>query len=352
MDRQPSSLDFAIIGHQDSWKNVSDFINGVRAADMAALSDTQVRDIFPYIPPRDLFRIKVRSSQGKEINGSYIETFIPPDKLNGNNAMSNIAKVKKAISFARKLDAGIVTLGGFTSILIEGNVEESISSNTMFTTGNTLTAAFIVKGIEAAAKKLNIRLSECVLMVAGATGDIGLACTKYFSRRVSTMLLNARNYNRLQSLCGSLREEGVDAHCSTVINELIPEADVIIYVTSSANMQFANGKKNVLVCDAGYPKNIEPPGNTCIHLFHGGMGLVENGYSFIPDYSGSFYRYPEEYICHGCVLEAIVLAFEGRFEPYSTGKGNITETKMEEIFGMAQRHGIGLAPFYNHIGKW
>ncbi len=106
------------------------------------------------------------------------------------------------------------------------------------------------------------------------------------------------------------------------------------------------------MCDAGYPKNLEAPGSEGIRLFHGGMGVVKMGYEFMPDYSASFYRYPEAYVCHGCVLEAIVLAFEKRFEAYSTGKGHITEEKMEEIFVMAQKHGIELAPFYNNTGKW
>ena len=60
MDRTPPSLDFAVIGHQDSWQNVSAFINGIRDKDQA-LPAEKIRDIFPFIPPRDIFRVKVRS---------------------------------------------------------------------------------------------------------------------------------------------------------------------------------------------------------------------------------------------------------------------------------------------------
>jgi fatty aldehyde-generating acyl-ACP reductase len=352
MDRQPAGLDFALIGHQDSWKNVSDFINSIRAADMVSLTDEQVRSIFPYIPPRDLFRITVHSALGTEVKGTYVETFISPDKLNGSNVLANIGKVKKAIQFAKNRNAGIVTLGGFTSILLEGNIEEYVSERTKFTTGNTLTAAFIAKGIESAAVKLGINMADSVLLVVGATGDIGMACTNYFKKSFKKVLLNARNYNRLQAMCAGLINEGIAAHCSTVTDEMMPEADVIIYVASSVNMTFSNSKKNVLVCDAGYPKNLNDAAAENVHLFHGGMGVVKMGYEFIPDYTESFYRYPEPYICHGCLLEAVVLAMEERYEQYSAGKGNITTERMQEIFSLASKHGIEPAPFFNNKGKW
>jgi len=42
-----------------------------------------------------------------------------------------------------------VSLGGFSSILIEGNFDQLPERHdTLFTTGNTLTVAFIVQGIK------------------------------------------------------------------------------------------------------------------------------------------------------------------------------------------------------------
>ena len=57
-------------------------------------------------------------------------------------------------------------------------------------------------------------------------------------------------------------------------------------------------------------------------------------------------------LSHGCILEAMVLAFENRFETYSSGKGNITIDKMEEIYSLSLKHGINIAPFYNAKGLW
>ncbi|MFZ1370678.1 MAG: hypothetical protein WAR78_09850, partial [Ferruginibacter sp.] len=55
---------------------------------------------------------------------------------------------------------------------------------------------------------------------------------------------------------------------------------------------------------------------------------------------------------HGCILEAMVLAFENKFESFSSGKGNITTANMEEIYCLSVKHGIDVAPFYNAAGLW
>ena len=81
MDNKAASLDFAVIGHQDSWQNITSFVNGIRAADQEQLSTEKIKDIFSFIPPMDLFRVNVKSKTGAEINGVYIDTFIDPDKL-------------------------------------------------------------------------------------------------------------------------------------------------------------------------------------------------------------------------------------------------------------------------------
>ena len=46
----------------------------------------------------------------------------------------------------------------------------------------------------------------------------------------------------------------------------------------------------------------------------------------------------------------MALALEGRFEPFSQGRGFITPARVEEIETIASRHGIHLAPLYNAQG--
>jgi fatty aldehyde-generating acyl-ACP reductase len=354
MDSTVAGLDFAVIGHQDCWQNVSAFMNAIRSNEREALPVEKIKDIFPFIPPRDLFRVKVKSITGAEINGMYIETFLDPDKLDAAYIKTNISKVKQAISFAKKMGAKIVALGGFTSIVLEGDLDPFSPGESKFTTGNTLTAAYIVKAVEKAALSQAINLQDSAVLIIGATGDIGMGCINFLKNKTRQLLLNARNHHRLEKAAQRLASENVRVKYSSCLQELIPEADIIIAAASSSGIQLNGCKKNVLICDAGYPKNLETifENNGVLRSFHGGMGLVSKGFSFNPDYSNTVYRYAAPYIIHGCILEAMVLAFEKRFENYSTGKGNISADKMEEIYALGVKHGIDMAPFYNAKGLW
>jgi len=354
MDSQAPSIDFAVIGHQDSWQNITAFINSIRTNGQGELSLEKIKNIFSFIPPRDIFRAKVKSKTGAEISGVYIETFIDPDKLETQFIRTNIGKVMNGMACAKKMGAKIVALGGFTSIVLEGNLDSFSRGESKFTTGNTLTAAYIVKGIEKAATLHGIDLEESAILIVGATGDIGRACVNFLKNKAKKLLLCARNNHRLENLSQELTKENIQVSYSVSLEELIPEAEIIICAASSSGIKLADCKKNVLICDAGYPKNFETKieNNDGLKLFHGGMGQVAHGYTFTPDYSNTIYRYAAPYIIHGCILEAMVLAFENKFETYSTGKGNITIDKMEEIYSLSVKHGIDVAPFYNENGLW
>lgn len=345
-------LDFAAIGHQDSWQNIEMFINGIRSKDKGSLSLEKIKDTYSYIPPRSIFKMKVRSKTGAEINGVYIETFIDPEKLGPKHLRENIKKVNDATIAAQNLNAKIIALGGFTSIVLEGNFSAFETSEAKITTGNTLTSAYILKGIEKATHQLNIDLVDCSVLIIGATGDIGMACTNYLKPRVKQLLLCARNKKRLKNYSNQLLEQNVAVKYSTVLNELISEADIIISAASSNEIEIYDYKNPVIICDAGYPKNLEQKieKGIGVSLFHGGMGQINYGYDFEPDYSNIFYKYPFPFIGHGCILEAIILAFENKFESYSFGKGNITDEKIDEIYSLGLKHGIDIAPFYNAHG--
>jgi hypothetical protein len=47
---------------------------------------------------------------------------------------------------------------------------------------------------------------------------------------------------------------------------------------------------------------------------------------------------------HACLAEGVALALEGRFEPFSRGRGNIVPERAAEILAIAGRHGLTPAP--------
>jgi len=356
MGYQSSDIEFALIGHQDCWKKITGFVdflcNGRRS-----LSQEKVSEVYSFIPPRMVFNIEIQSITGQKAKGCYIETFISPDELGLRHWKKNVIKVREAAACARKLNANIATLGGFTSIVLEGRDDTlNNGSSTRFTTGNSLTAAFIVKSLEKACLKFDKRLENQQLLVIGATGDIGSACVQYFSGKVKKLLLCARQHVTLEDLEKNLQQKGFQAEASTDVTKLLPQADLIIAIASSTIQNFLPSlcKKDVIICDAGYPKNLvfDLGGAFSDRLFCGGMGHVQGGYQFMPSIHHDFYDFPVKDVGHGCLQEAVILAFEKIYTPYSTGRGNITPEKIETIYTLAQKHGITEAPFFNPITAW
>jgi predicted amino acid dehydrogenase len=328
--------------------------SALRGPERTPLPDDEIKDIVPWIPPRAVCRVDVKSIGDAEAHGLYIDSFIPPDRLDAARVRENLTRVRAAAAYAIKAGARIVSLGGFSSILLEGNFDQLPSGHhTVFTTGNTLTVAFIVQGIEKICASQGRDLRRSTLLVVGATGDVGSGCVRCLAPKVKRVLLNARNAERLRRLAGELEAAGVEVEIGTDLAQFSAEADVVICAASlpSPSLLLNRIAPDGLVCDAGYPKNLSPDAETSrATVFFGGLGQITGGMKFDPDLHGILNRHPFPDVAHGCLLEGIALTLEGRFEAFSRGRGAITPKLVEEIETIAGRHGIYLAPFFNAEG--
>jgi fatty aldehyde-generating acyl-ACP reductase len=173
---------------------------------------------------------------------------------------------------------------------------------------------------------------------------------------VKKLLLCARQYVSLQELERKLLENNLQAQASTDITSLLPQADLIIAIASSNIQNFhpALCKKDVMICDAGYPKNLvfDLGDSFKDSVFFGGMGHIKAGYQLTPPIHHDLYNFPIKNVAHGCMLEGVILAFEKLYTPFSAGRGNITTDKIELIYSLARKHGISEAPFFNPFGAW
>jgi fatty aldehyde-generating acyl-ACP reductase len=361
---QTSEVDFALIGHQESWRAASDVLSVLRGPERTPLPDDEIKDILPWIPPRAVCHVEVGSIVGAKVRGLYIDSFIPPNRLEAGYVHENIARVRAAAACAIQAGAKIVSLGGFSSILIEGNFDQLPERHdTVFTTGNTLTVGYIVEGIKKMCALEGRDLRRSTLLIVGATGDVGSGCARCLAPLVKRVLLSARNVERLRRLAAELQADRVQVEIATDLqeNDLLEdnrqrfssEADVVICAASLASPSLLLGRiaPEAIVCDAGYPKNLSPnaemPG---AKIFFGGLGQITGGLRFTPDFHGILNRHPFPDVVHGCLLEGMALALEGRFEPFSQGRGFITPQRVEEMETIAARHGIYLAPLYNGDG--
>src|SRR5712664_329580 len=355
----PLSVDFALIGHQESWRAAADVLAVLRGPERTPLPEDEIKDILPWIPPRAVCRVDVGSiigtkSGGARARGLYIDSFIPPDRLEAAYVHENIARVRKAAACAIKAGAKIVSLGGFSSILIEGNFDQLPERHdTVFTTGNTLTVALIVQGIQRMCALEGRNLSRSTLLIVGATGDVGSGCVRCLAPLVRRVLLSARKVERLRGLAAELRDDGAEVEIATDREQFSAEADVVVCAASLASPSLLLGRiaSDAIVCDAGYPKNLSPTAEMFdAKVFFGGLGQITGGMKFAPDFHGVLNRHPFPDVVHGCLLEGMALALERRFEPFSSGRGFITKQRVNEIEKIASRHGIHLAPLYNADG--
>jgi fatty aldehyde-generating acyl-ACP reductase len=349
-----AQVDFALIGHQESWRAAADVLAVLRGPERTTLPDDEIRDILPWIPPRAVCHVEIASVTGTKARGVYIDSFIPPDRLADAHLLENTARVRGAAACAIKAGAKIASLGGFSSILIEGNFNQLPERRgTAFTTGNTLTVGFIIQGVRKMCALEGRNLGKSTLLIVGATGDVGSGCARCLAHCVKRVQLHARNPERLRRLASELEAEGVRVEMATDLRQFSAPADVVICAASlpSSSLLLGAISPEAVICDAGYPKNLSPgaemPRAT---VFFGGLGQITGGLTFIPDFHGILNRHPFPDVVHGCMLEGMALALEQRFEPFSQGRGFITSRRVDEIKTIAARHGISLAPLYNAKG--
>ena len=348
-------LDFALIAHQETWKAAAAVLGVLRGPSLAPIPNDDLKEIFPWIPPRAVCHIDIGSILGHSTHGIYIDSFIAPDRLGYEYRRENLGRVRAAATCAIRAGARIVSLGGFSSILIEGDTDFlPDKGDTVFTTGNTLTVAFIVQGIKKMCALQGKEMSQATLLIVGATGDVGSGCARCLRRLVKRVILNARHVGRLRTLAEELSADcGTMVDIETDLQQLSVQADIVICVASleSSSLLLRRLAPNAIVCDAGYPKNLAPvepiSGFT---VFFGGLGQALGEMTFTPDVHRVLHNHPFPNVGEGCMLEGMVLALEGRYEPFSQGRGFITGERVQEIESIAARHGFQLAPFYNAEG--
>src|SRR5580704_15848274 len=208
--------DFALIGHQESWRAAADVLAVLRGPGRTPLPDDEIKDILPWIPPRAVCHVDIGSIAGAKARGLYIDSFIPPDRLEAAYVHGNIARVRKGAACAIQAGAKSVSLGGFSPLLIEGNFDQLPKNNsTVFTTGNTLTVAFLVQGIQKMCALEGRNLRRSTLLIVGAIGDVGSGCARCLAPFVRRVLLSARNLERLRRLAAELQADGVQVEIAT-----------------------------------------------------------------------------------------------------------------------------------------
>ncbi|MCX5713459.1 MAG: NAD(P)-binding domain-containing protein, partial [Candidatus Omnitrophica bacterium] len=287
-----------------------------------------------------------KSKTGQSVNGCLVVATFIPDMID-RDVWVVFSKVVKACKLAEKNGVGIVTLGGFTSIVAERVGQEIANEvDVPVTTGNTFTAAMAIDGAQKAAEALGLVISQAKVAIVGGTGDIGSACARAFTDKAKFVVVTGRTKENLKKLHAELTKRHKAKIEATTDNfAAVKDADIVI-AAASASASILNiewFKPGAIIVDVGYPKNVSymPTNRDDILIFSGGLATCPTPLQLPIDVG-----LPSTNTIYGCFAEAIILSLEKRYEKFSYGRGNITTEKIEEIRSLGKKHGFQAADFY------
>jgi fatty aldehyde-generating acyl-ACP reductase len=333
---------FGLIGHLTSLKHAQSVAEALGYPEYA----DQGLDFWCSAPPQIVDDFHVTSVTGQIIEGKYIESCFLPEMLINRRVKAAIRKILNAMALAQKAGLNITALGGFSSIIFEEfnlkdnnqvrNVELEFNR---FTTGNTHTAYVICRQVEQVSAQLGIDLTKATIAVCGATGDIGSAVCRWLDQKnnAGELLLVARNQERLNNLQTELGRGKIMS-----LEEALPEADIIVWVTSmpkGVEILPKTLKKPCLIIDGGYPKNLDSKiKDPEVYVLKG--GIVEHSLDIDWKIMQIVSMDVPSRQMFACFAEAILLEFEQWHTNFSWGRNQITVEKMERIGEASVKHGF------------
>lgn len=327
-------------------------VHPVRSSDFARkfpvlkyLPERLVEGAFRYVPPLKVSHITgIQSTTGATAEGWFIGLPMTPRVILETPWPFVLQRLLRAGRMAESLGAQIFGLGAFTKIVGDRGVSVNAGLNIPVTIGNSYTAATAVEGALLGAERMGIDLRKANVCVIGATGSIGGACSQVIARSVRTVTLVARNRERLDFLAERIRRIGAEPVVSTDARVAVRDADIVIAVSSATDaiIEPEDLKVGAVVCDVARPRNISGE----VYARRDDVLVMDGGVIEVPGPRVDFgidFGFPPR-MCEACMAETIILALEGRLEPFTLGR-DITVQQVEEIHALGRKHGFKVAGF-------
>jgi fatty aldehyde-generating acyl-ACP reductase len=321
----------AFIGHMPSARRYHDLLCAARGPDLPAPPLEDFERMVRAMAPMPISDFWFESTTGRQVVGRYIDIFFLVDEPLAVKA--GLSRVRAACDEARACGARIAALGGFSSILGEmSGGGASAAHGLALTTGNTLTAAVLAAQVQVAAH------GDIAVTVVGAGGDVGSGLCRILAAQGRQLVLVGRNPRPLEELESELpraRACGWDEAARTA--ELV----VTVASTPPGAIGLDALPSGATVLDAGHPSNAAP----AAHVRYAPAGKVRHARTPRTDLPVVLADCAHGET-HACLAEALVLAYEERFEPYSRGRGGVHPPAAAAILALAERHGVVPAPLH------
>jgi fatty aldehyde-generating acyl-ACP reductase len=292
----------------------------------------------------------VRAPDGREIEGWFVAAPLLPEQMMEFAREEVYARVVRAIEIGAEFGAQVAGLGAFTAVVGDGGVTINERSPIPVTTGNSLTIAAGVQSLLRGAREMGIDLASSTAAVVGATGSIGGACVHLIAPHVRHVVCVARNATRLRRFQERIAGElPCESSYTTDLSAAVRGAQLVLTATSSTRdvIHPEDLQTGAVVCELSLPHDV----SRRVALERPDVLVTEGGNMLVPG-TPRFERVREpgtEFDLNlpprtalACMSETMVLALEGRFEPYTLGRG-IDVRRVIEIESLAARCGFELA---------
>lgn len=307
-----------------------------------------------WMKPKLLGKVEgVKSAIGTETEGWLIAVPMTA-KMMLENEEKAIKSIAEACQMAKDLGAEIVGLGAFTAIVGNGGVDLQKRSPLPVTTGNSYTTWTALEATKLAAELMGIDWQNATAAVVGATGSIGRACALFLCNGarlpngeklppVREVILVGRDEGKLKKVSDEIssNKPPTSTRITTEIVDGLKDADIVITVTSAmdAVIEPEHLKPGCVVCDVARPRDVSER----VHKERDDVLVIDGGIVEIPgEPCWEFSIGLPDRLTLACVAETMLLALEGRLEPFTLGR-EISPERVLEIAAIAAKHGFKLA---------
>lgn len=307
-----------------------------------------VEEIGAWVPPLHLGRITGGESPttGTKILGYLFTLGATPNQIKRHKARFINRRLLMATRMAQEHGVRLMGLGAYTSIVGDAGRTLAAQSGIAITTGNSLTVAVTIETARTALQLTGVHNLESIqAMIIGATGSIGSACARLLAKEAGAVVLASTDGEKLAELQKRILEETPSARVSTTTDTdmSIGASDLIITTTSASGrrvLDILKCRSGAVICDVARPPDVskeEAALRPDVVVIEGGEvvfpGQIHFGYDF---------RLPAN-TAFACLAETALLAMEGRFESFTTGR-DLSIEKIQEIYALFLKHKFQIAP--------
>jgi fatty aldehyde-generating acyl-ACP reductase len=337
---------FCFVIHPLSLEDVARYEPGAKGK-----GEPIMRKIMAWMPSYAAVHVTgVRTPDGRETEGWFVAAPLLAEQMLEFPREEVYERILRAIQIGVELGAQIAGLGAFSGVVGDAGMTINERAPIPVTTGNSLTIASGVASLFRAAHEMGIDASTSTAAVIGATGSIGAACVQLIAPKVKRIILVARNETRLRKLHEQLAGRlECDVSYTTDIRAAVRASQLVLTATTSTQdvIEPEDLQTGAAVCELSLPHDV----GRRVAQERPDVLVVEGGNMQVPG-NPRFERVREPgtdfdlnlppRTALACMSETMVLALEGRIEPYTLGRG-IDVEKVIEIEAMASRCGFELA---------